>query len=120
MSIHRHIMSLSRTDNLEISGSDVKDESYMHISPSQFPSPSPSNQPPPNQPPSNPSPSNPSLVSISAERLKYLEYLESNISSIVDSAVQEYKNKQNNVMKKKCVKNKENKVQAWSQSPKVE
>lgn len=109
MSIHRHIMSLSRTDNLEISGSD---ESYMHISPSQFPSPSP--------PPSNPSSYKPSLVSITAERLKYLEYLESNISSIVDSAVQEYKNKQNNVMKKKCVKNKENKVQARSQSPKVE
>lgn len=30
-------------------------------------------------------------VSISAERLRYLEYIESNLSSIVDNAVQSYR-----------------------------
>lgn len=104
-------MSLSRADvYLEISGSDrttSSDGSYMHVSPSASLQTQIQTQIPP-------------LVSITVERLKYLEYLESNISSIVDSAVQEYKKKQNNVMKKKWVKNKENKVQARSPSPKVE
>ena len=108
-------MSLSRADvYLEISGSDrttSSDGSYMHVSPSPSAPLQTQNQIQIQIPP---------LVSISVERLKYLEYLESNISSIVDSAVQEYKKRQNNVMKKKWVKNKENKVQARSPSPKVE
>ena len=94
-------MSLSRTDvyleisgsdrtdvYLEISGSDRTDGSYMHVSPS--PSLQNKNQIPiQTQIPIQPQ--IPPLVSITVERLRYLEYLESNISSIVDSAVQEYK-----------------------------